>query len=401
MPDPNQEYNGPYTEAHLQDGTILKFKGDLDPISVKQKVATFKAGIGSNATKPELPKPEFSAGSSEGWMQDPENKVKLDQSIAADTTMGAGGAALGNSKFVANAPRAIKWGVDTAKTLAGMKALGYIGDKLGIPYASVAALTWKPGEQPEEPPPDNINYERNQQLNRKTIGSVPANEEYRTVGPATGSAPSPKPIPGVPQPTPEPPPPPADTIDYERNKRLNRANLTRSIGSTEPSGPATGVRVPTPHRLPSSIGEPTGTPPSGKGVQVVPEPRGPIEGAEWSVPREEAADAARRGNRSGFEVQRRLGKPMVIAPESYEGGYTPSGRPEASAPQTVGTPVTGLPTEEELSNAIAKKTNDPVFADKRAKQLIEAANGKPGYSGPERRAARTQIGVYVGPERRR
>jgi hypothetical protein len=92
MPDPNQDYNGPYTEAHLQDGTILKFKGDLDPISVKQKVATFKAGTSPTATSPELPKPEFSAGSSEGWMDDPANKAKLDQSIAGDTaTMAPGG----------------------------------------------------------------------------------------------------------------------------------------------------------------------------------------------------------------------------------------------------------------------------------------------------------------------
>jgi hypothetical protein len=256
MPDSNQaqEYTGPYTSAQLQDGTVLKFKGDLDPISVKQKVATYKAGVSPNATKPELPTPEFSAASPEGWMSDPQNQVKLDQSIAADTTTGAGGAALGNTKFAENAPAAVKWGVHTAKTLGAMKALGYVGDKLGIPYAGIAALSpyGKPGPMDEEPPPDNINYERNQQFNRRSIGAAPAGREY--VGPATGSAPNPRPIPGVPQPEPTPEPP-ADTIDYERNQRLNRANLTRSVGSQEPSGPATGGRPPSMGRPTSNLGD--------------------------------------------------------------------------------------------------------------------------------------------------
>ncbi len=42
MPDDN--YDGPYTSAQLSDGTVLKFKGDLDPITVKSKVATYRAG---------------------------------------------------------------------------------------------------------------------------------------------------------------------------------------------------------------------------------------------------------------------------------------------------------------------------------------------------------------------
>jgi hypothetical protein len=305
MPDPNQDYNGPYTEAHLQDGTILKFKGDLDPISVKQKVATFKAGTSPTATSPELPKPEFSAGSSEGWMQDPQNQLKLSQSIGADTAMGAPGGVMsaegapqtigktamriaknprvqGAAITAASAltPHLPSWVRTAGEIVGGARLFGggegesapteeemraetqqRLRSRYGTtpassseyagPATGVAARPNPPtiSEPAPAPPADNINYEKNQQLNRRAITSAPSGREIS--GPATSSAPNPRPIPGVPQPTPEPAPP-TDTIDYERNQRLNRANLTRSIGSTQPSGPATGGAPPTVGRSPQA-----------------------------------------------------------------------------------------------------------------------------------------------------
>lgn len=59
-----------------------------------------------------------------------------------------------------------------------------------------------------------------------------------------------------------------------------------------------------------------------------------------------------------------------------------------------------LPTEDELSEAIRASGQDPLFADNRARQLLDAAAGKEGYSGPERRSAPTLIKNYMGRERR-
>lgn len=55
---------------------------------------------------------------------------------------------------------------------------------------------------------------------------------------------------------------------------------------------------------------------------------------------------------------------------------------------------------ESLSDAIVKSGQDPIFAERRAKQLIDADSGKSGYTGAERRAARMLIDSYTGPERR-
>ena len=77
-----------------------------------------------------------------------------------------------------------------------------------------------------------------------------------------------------------------------------------------------------------------------------------------------------------------------------------SREPGPIAPPPAVSSAAAIPSHEELSNAITAKTNDPVFGDKRATQLLAAANGEPGWNAIERRAAPQQIANYMGTERR-
>lgn len=54
-----------------------------------------------------------------------------------------------------------------------------------------------------------------------------------------------------------------------------------------------------------------------------------------------------------------------------------------------------LPSQEVLSNAIAKR-GDSVFAADRSTQLLAAASGEPGYNEAERLAAPFLISMYMG-----
>lgn len=59
-----------------------------------------------------------------------------------------------------------------------------------------------------------------------------------------------------------------------------------------------------------------------------------------------------------------------------------------------------IPSTEDLYNAMISKGLDNRFAEQRATELIDAANGEKGFTGAERRAAPQLIEHYMGPERR-
>lgn len=92
-------------------------------------------------------------------------------------------------------------------------------------------------------------------------------------------------------------------------------------------------------------------------------------------------------------------------PMTPTGTVTPEyGGPKPTPPEGNLSGIGGTPAasseHEELSNAIQASGKDGVFADKRAQQLLDARDGKPGYMGAERRAAQKHIDNYMGPERR-
>jgi hypothetical protein len=170
----------------------------------------------------------------------------------------------------------------------------------------------------------------------------------------------------------------------------NAAGKVEQVGS-RPMNPEQAVIVP---RAPGrTIGD--------RALPAAPAPPNPriragVAGPTAETPKEAYAAATPRESTArqvGKLVNQAFGieplKPNVPLREQLPGrGATAIGKTAA------------LPAEEELSDAIRASGQDPLFADRRARQLLEAANGKEGYSGPERRSAPTLIQNYMGPERR-
>jgi hypothetical protein len=94
--------------------------------------------------------------------------------------------------------------------------------------------------------------------------------------------------------------------------------------------------------------------------------------------------------------------PARIPKPSEAPAPSPFNRMQSSAPGAAPSamPNQTAPTREALEDAIIASGKDRAFAATRAKQLIEASEGKPGYMGAERRTAQTHIDNYMGPERR-
>lgn len=79
--------------------------------------------------------------------------------------------------------------------------------------------------------------------------------------------------------------------------------------------------------------------------------------------------------------------------------------PEAAAtasPHATAAPETQEARVQKVADAIIQsdKNASPIFAEKRARQLIAADSGEPKYTGPERRQAGMMLDKYEGPERR-
>lgn len=127
------------------------------------------------------------------------------------------------------------------------------------------------------------------------------------------------------------------------------------------------------------------------------------EEAQPGVPEEPEAPPARSAAPAQAEPEPEAAKetPQEL-PQEPPAEERPRGGPttEEVAPEEESSVPMELPSHDELADKITERTGDRQFADRRATSLLEAAQGHPGYAGPERRLAETLIPNYMGPERR-
>lgn len=97
-------------------------------------------------------------------------------------------------------------------------------------------------------------------------------------------------------------------------------------------------------------------------------------------------------------VTRDFGVEAPATPRTARPSPVPISEPAVAAREYA---AANIPSPDTLADRMVAKGMDPNFADRRAKDLVEAASGNGKWTGTERRVAENQIKNYMGPERRR